>query len=165
MGKYKICVYAVSRNQAAFVRRWMDSMAEADEVWVLDAGSADGTAERLRDLGARVTAEPVPSWRFLTARNRALDQVPLDTDICVYTSLDELLRPGWREKVEEAWAPGTTRLRCRYIPDRQETAVEWKDTIHRRRGCWWAGETLNFDGGEIGPRYAEGVVLEHRPGL
>lgn len=32
-------------------------------------------------------------------------------------------------------------------------------------GLLVGGETLNFDGGEIGPRYAEGVVLEHRPGL
>ena len=44
----KIVVYAIAKNEGFFVDRWMDSMSEADQVVVLDTGSDDGTAERLR---------------------------------------------------------------------------------------------------------------------
>ena len=64
----------------------MASMAEADGVYVLDTGSTDGTAERLRALGAVVVEERVEPWRFDTARNRSLELVPEDADICVCTA-------------------------------------------------------------------------------
>lgn len=170
MGKYKVCVYAICKDEELFVRRWMDSMAEADEICVLDMGSEDGTVERLRALGAKVAVEPVPPWRLDEARNRALNLVPLNTDICVYVNLNERFHPGWRQKVEAAWAPGTTRLYCRYCWDAPSDdltwAVSWVDRVHRRRGCQWTDPVhavLHFDGGEIGPRYAEDVVLKHSP--
>ena len=55
-------------------------------MYVLDTGSTDGTAERLRALGAVVVEERVEPWRFDTARNRSLELVPEDADICVYRS-------------------------------------------------------------------------------
>ena len=72
MGKYKVCVYAICKNEEQFVDRWMDSMGEADQVVVLDTGSEDGTVERLRARGALVTREVIDPWRFDTARNRSL---------------------------------------------------------------------------------------------
>ena len=96
MGKWKVCVYAICKNEAKFVRRWMDSMREADWVVVLDTGSDDGTPEMLRKLGAQVTEEVISPWRFDVARNRSLELVPEEADICVCTDLDEVLRPGWR---------------------------------------------------------------------
>lgn len=44
----KIWVYAISKNERQFCERFMASCAEADGVSVLDTGSEDGTAERLR---------------------------------------------------------------------------------------------------------------------
>lgn len=38
MSKYKICVYAISKNEEKFVSRWVDSMKEADDIYVLDTG-------------------------------------------------------------------------------------------------------------------------------
>ena len=40
----KIAVYAISKNESKFAERWMKSMREADEVYVLDTGSDDDTA-------------------------------------------------------------------------------------------------------------------------
>ena len=71
----KVVVYAICKNEAKFAERWMASMAEADQIVVLDTGSADGTAEKLRALGASVTVETIAPWRFDTARNRSLDLV------------------------------------------------------------------------------------------
>ena len=36
MGRYHVTVYAISKNESAFVDRWMDSMSEADDIVVLD---------------------------------------------------------------------------------------------------------------------------------
>ena len=33
MNKYKIVVYAISKNEEKFVDRWVDSMQEADEIY------------------------------------------------------------------------------------------------------------------------------------
>lgn len=82
-------------------------MSEADEVFVLDTGSTDRTADLLQELGAKVTKDSIIPWRFDTARNRSLDLVPMDTDICVCTDLDEVFHPGWRKLLESAWQPET----------------------------------------------------------
>ena len=94
----KICVYAISKNEEKFARRWYESMKEADEVYVLDTGSTDNTVSILEELGSHVKVEVVTPWRFDVARNKSLELVPEDCDICVCTDLDEVLVPGWREK-------------------------------------------------------------------
>lgn len=43
MRNKKIVVYAISKNEEKFVKRWVDSMKEADEIYVLDTGSTDNT--------------------------------------------------------------------------------------------------------------------------
>ena len=55
----KLVVYAICKNEIKFVDRWMESMSEADQVYVLDTGSTDGTPQRLEELGAKVTAETI----------------------------------------------------------------------------------------------------------
>ena len=110
----KIVVYAICKNEAQFVDRWMDSMSEADQVVVLDTGSTDDTVARLEARGAAVTVETINPWRFDTARNRSLDLVDEDADICVCTDLDEVFHPGWRAALESAWTPGTGQARYRY---------------------------------------------------
>ena len=44
----KVIVYAIAKNEAHFVNRWVDSMQEADEIIVLDTGSTDDTVEKLK---------------------------------------------------------------------------------------------------------------------
>ena len=39
----KICVYAICKNEEKFVPKWVESMKEADEIYVLDTGSTDNT--------------------------------------------------------------------------------------------------------------------------
>ena len=107
----KIVVYAIAKNESSFVDRWMDSMSEADQVVVLDTGSTDDTVARLEARGAVVTVETINPWRFDTARNRSLDLVDEDADICVCTDLDEVFHPGWRAALESAWTPGTGQAR------------------------------------------------------
>jgi len=170
MGKYKVCVYAICKNESKFAARWMESMGEADAVYVLDTGSEDGTPEALRALGAQVTEEVITPWRFDTARNRSLALVPSDADICVCTDLDEVFSPGWRAQLEAAWQPGTQRAQYKYVwsfqPDGREGIVFYSDKIHARQGARWVHpvhEVLRFEGGEPASVLVPGMQLNHHP--
>ena len=168
----KIVVYAIAKNEGFFVDRWMDSMSEADQVVVLDTGSDDGTAERLQARGAQVTVERIVPWRFDQARNRSLELVPEDADVCVCTDLDEVFHPGWRSALEGVWTPETRQASYRYTwsfqPDGSEGVVFWQEKIHARRGFRWVHpvhEVLEWVGeGERGPMVSvQGIQLDHHP--
>lgn len=103
--KYKICVYAIAKNEEAFADRFCDAAAEADYIAVMDTGSEDGTVRKLRERGCIVACGIVVPWRFDAARNRSMELIPEDTDIAVCLDLDEVLLPGWREALEKAWKP------------------------------------------------------------
>ncbi len=172
MARYKVCVYAICRDESQFADRWMDSMSEADRIVVLDTGSTDDTVEKLRARGAEVTVETISPWRFDTARNRSLELVPEDTDICVCTDLDEVLRPGWRNLLEAVWRPDAGQATYRYVwsfnPDGSEGVVFWYEKIHARHGYRWihpVHEVLSWVGpGTPGPTVvAGGVHLDHHP--
>lgn len=167
-----VCVYAICKNEVQFAKRWMMSMSEADQVYVLDTGSDDGTQQLLRSLGAHVTEEVIEPWRFDVARNRSLELVPQDTDICVCTDLDEVFRPGWREALEQAWISGAEQCRYHYVwsvnPDGSEGLTFWPEKIHSRRGWQWihpVHEVLEWVG-KVQPAcvvWADDVWLEHYP--
>lgn len=99
----KIVVYAISKNEEKFVNRWVNSMNEADEIYVLDTGSTDKTVELLKQNNVNVTIKEIKPWRFDNARNESLKLLPKDTDICVCTDLDEVFEKGWRKKLELLW--------------------------------------------------------------
>ncbi|HHY52390.1 MAG TPA: glycosyltransferase [Clostridiales bacterium] len=179
MSKYKICVYAICKNEAKFVDRWMDSMQEADMVVVTDTGSTDDTVEKLRARGAIVYVEEIKPWRFDVARNISLDHVPEDVDICVCTDLDEVLEPGWRQKLERAWEnhkpihPGPIAKTGRYIynwslkPDGSPDVQFYYFKIHQRHGFRWkcpVHEYLAYEGKlPLETVYIDGLVLNHYP--
>mgnify|MGYP005610256505 FL=1 len=100
MKKFKVCVYAISKNEEKFVDRWYESMKEADEIYVLDTGSTDNTFSLLKEKGVHVKKKKISPWRFDVARNESLKLLPDDTDICVCTDLDEVFNKGWRKELE-----------------------------------------------------------------
>lgn len=171
MKTLKICVYAICKNEAQFVTRWMDSMSEADGVYVLDTGSTDETVRLLKSRGAHVKTRAISPWRFDTARNLSLKTVPPDADVCVCTDLDEQFEPGWRQKLEAAWQPGAHRMRYRYtwsfLPDGSEGVVFWIDKIHSRGDFVWTHpvhEVLKFTGeGDCVTVTGVGIQLNHHP--
>ncbi len=141
MKTYRVCVYAISKNEARYAETWARSMSEADEIVVLDTGSEDDTVELLRRNGVKVTEERIVPWRFDDARNRSLALVPDDIDICVCTDLDEEFHPGWRERLEAVWDDDVSLANYRYTwsfnPDGSEGSVFWIEKIHSRKGFQW----------------------------
>lgn len=169
MNKYRICVYAICKNEEQFAEAWVKSMSEADKIVVLDTGSEDKTVSKLKNAGADVYEEKIIPWRFDTARNRSLELVPDDIDICVCVDLDERFEPGWREILEKTWMSDTKRAQYRYTwnfnPDGSEGVVFWIDKIHARHGFHWehpVHEVLAYTGTEpCNTVYAEGIQLNH----
>lgn len=171
--KYKICVYAICKNEEKFVDRWMDAVSEADIVVVTDTGSSDNTVKRLRARGAVVYTEIISPWRFDTARNLAIDHIPEDADICVSNDLDEIFEPGWRQKLEDAWQPFHTRARYLFTWSYNSDGTPGKqfgmEKAHRRHGFRWVHpvhEVLEYTGQDQDISvWVEGMVLNHYPDL
>lgn len=134
--KLKICVYAISKNEAHFVQRFCESAKDADLILIADTGSTDGLPEEARKHGAVVHDICITPWRFDLARNAALALVPRDFDICVSLDIDELLQPGWREEVERLWVVGET-TRLRYMFDWSDGIIFYSEKIHSRHGYHW----------------------------
>ena len=169
MNKYKVCVYAICKNEEKFVKRWVDSMKEADEIYVLDTGSTDNTVKALEELGVHVKTEIINPWRFDEARNKSLEMVPLDTDICVCTDLDEIFTPGWRKKLESIWNQNVDRVRYTYNWSFDEygnpATTFLQNKIHRRDGYSWyhpVHEILKTKPNEV-EIICEEIVLNHYP--
>ena len=165
----KICVYAICKNEEKFIKRWYDSMKEADKIFVLDTGSTDNSYDVLKELGVIVKKEKIKPWRFDVARNVSLDMVDEDADICVCTDLDEVFEKGWRDKLEKIWDKDTTRASYTFnwsLDENNNPIISfYSDKIHSRYGYKWTHpvhEVLKFDSVEKRV-FDEKIVLNHYP--
>ena len=171
MNKYKICVYAISKNEEKFVDRWVNSMKEADEIYVLDTGSNDKTVDKLKELGVNVSQENIEPFRFDEARNKSLKLVPDDVDICVCTDLDEIFEKGWRNKLENLWKKDTTRLAYNYNWKLSEEGIPevnfYIEKIHSRNDYIWTHpvhEVLKYIGKNKENKITtDSITLNHFP--
>ena len=170
MYKYKVCVYAICKNEEAFIDRWYDSVKEADKIFVLDTGSSDNSVSRLKEKDKVIVKEVViDPWRFDRARNMSLDMVDNDMDICICIDFDEVLLEGWREALEISWKDGMDRGAYVYnwsLDDDNRPIVSfYADKIHKRHGYKWihpVHEVLSYDGIE-NKGIINGLVINHYP--
>lgn len=171
MKKYKVCVYAISKNEEKFVERWVSSMSEADSIYVLDTGSTDNTVNLLKENGVIVEEKIIKPWRFDVARNESLKLVDDDADICICCDLDEVFEEGWREKLESIWESDTTRLGYNYnwkLDNEGRPVVNFYiEKIHSRHDYIWTHpvhEVLSYigDGVEV-KKWADAITVNHYP--
>ena len=165
-GKLKICVYAISKNEEAFVERFCQSAADADLILIADTGSADGTADSAKRHGAVVHSIGISPWRFDLARNAALALIPMDVDVCISLDLDERLEPGWREEIERVWKLGET-TRLRYLFDWGAGIRFRYEKIHARKGYFWHHPCHEYPvpDGRVSEVWAEtnALLVSHHP--
>lgn len=140
----KICVYAITKNEEKFVKRFLDSITEANYVVICDTGSTDETLDNIDAWKSEnktidnVTVHRIhiSPWRFDDARNASLSLVPADVDVCICMDLDEVMEPGWRRVIADTWELGkTTRLWYRF--DWSNGLVFRQEKIHARHGYRW----------------------------
>ena len=168
----KICVYTIALNEEQFVERWIESAKDADAIYVLDTGSTDNTVNLLKQMGVNVAVEKITPWRFDVARNKVLDMIPNDFDVCISLDLDEVLMPGWKNAIKKIWKKGiTTRLRYIYnwsLDENNRPLVSFYcDKIHSRQGYKWTHpvhEILEWiSPSPMGRKIAvQGIQLDHK---
>jgi hypothetical protein len=135
-----IAVYTIVRDEEDQLARWAASARDADVLLVADTGSSDATVRRARGLGVEVHEIEVKPFRYDVARNHALDLLPSEIDLCVHLDADEVLLPGWRPELEQAWRRGATRVRCNYEwrwSDREPPLRFAASRVHARHGYRW----------------------------
>lgn len=114
MKKYKVCIYAICKNESKFIKRWYESIKGADYICVLDTGSEDDSLEILKKLNIKVKQKIIKPWRFDVARNESMKLIPKDADICICLDLDEIMLPGWKEELHKIWNDKITRINYKY---------------------------------------------------
>ena len=114
MNNYKVCVYAICKNEEKFIEKWYNSIKEADYICVLDTGSNDNSVKKFKELGIEVKKKIINPWRFDIARNESLKIIPKDTDICICLDLDEVMLPGWKDELLKIWNKNITRIKYLY---------------------------------------------------
>lgn len=166
----KICVYAISKNEEKFVNRFVDSLQDADGIYVLDTGSTDSTVDLLKKRGITLKQEIIDPWRFDVARNLSLEMVPDDTDICICMDLDEVIEEGWREKLEKIWNSNINRLSYNYnwsFDDLGNPKVNFYiSKMHDRHNYKWTHpvhEVLTFTGKNEVTFTTDDITVNHYP--
>ncbi len=95
--KVPVSVLVPIKNEAANLARCLASVAWADEVFVVDSGSTDGSVELAERLGARVV-----QFRFNGTwpkkKNWALENLPFTHEWVFILDADEVLPPGAEEE-------------------------------------------------------------------
>lgn len=161
----KIAIYAIAKDESAHVERFMRAAADADVIVIADTGSSDATVDLARGLGAQVYQISVVPWRFDKARDAALALVPADVDVCISVDLDEVMQPGWRQAVEAAWVPGTTRLRYKF--DFGSGIVYTCEKAHARHNYFWKYPVHEYITPVVGftesIAVTDAVLTAHRP--
>ena len=102
----KVAIYTIAKNEEAHVEKWFNSVLEADYHLICDTGSSDKTVKTAQALGIRTERISVQPWRFDDSRNAALALLPDDVDYCISLDMDEVLVPGWRDLLQDAFDAG-----------------------------------------------------------
>ena len=160
----RIGIYALAKDESKNVPAWEASCRDADVRVVTDTGSSDDTVQMLRDAGVDVVFGDVVPWRWDDAHNLALQHLPRGVDVCIRLDLDEVLEPGWRAIVEEAWTAETTQLRYWYAWSGELKIL--CDRIHARSGYRWGGATheglMCWDGPHLQTVVDKMLIRHHR---
>ena len=139
---WKVCIYAICKDEMKFLDKWLESMSEADYIVVLDTGSTDGSYEYLQKdpRCTKVVQKVIKPWRFDVARNESLTLCPEDTDIFVCTDPDEVFEPGWCKILKRGWSEGVNRGFYAYAWSHDESGgplnVFRYDKIHSHGYHW-----------------------------
>lgn len=169
MNKYKVAVYAIAKNESKFVDRWYNSVKEADEIYVLDTGSTDDTFEKLQNHNIHVIKKEITPWRFDVARNISLNMIPNNIDICVCLDLDEIIKSGWRKKLERIWQEDATRLRYIYnwsLDNFDNPIISfYGEKIHSRKNFKWVNAVHEILKCDVNEKFitTNDIVINHYP--
>jgi glycosyltransferase involved in cell wall biosynthesis len=103
----KITVCVITKNEAHNIERCLASVQWADELVVVDSGSADKTVELAEKLGAKVISADWPGWA--KQKNRAIDAasndwiISLDADEWLPEHSEEIIRKAVVDEAHDSY--------------------------------------------------------------
>jgi glycosyltransferase involved in cell wall biosynthesis len=100
-----ISVLILTLNEEANIAQCLDSVAWADDVFVLDSGSEDRTVEIAEERGARVLHRPFDN--FANQRNYGLREGNLAHDWVLHLDADERVPPALRDELRRKTRTGS----------------------------------------------------------
>lgn len=139
----KISATIITFNEAANIRAACESVAWADEIIVVDSGSADQTCEFATDCGAKVIKRDWPG--FAAQKQFAVDQAThdwifsLDADERVSTELQkeiEALKQGANERLDGYLIPRRSFYQGRWIKG-GGWYPDWQLRLFRKSAGYW----------------------------
>lgn len=104
-GRARVSVIVPVKDEAENLRRCLPALAWADEVFVVDSGSTDGTAEVAAAHGATV----VPfrfNGTYPKKKNWALDNLPFRNEWVLIVDADEVVPPALAAEIARRTAGG-----------------------------------------------------------
>jgi glycosyltransferase involved in cell wall biosynthesis len=123
-----LSVIIIARDAEPMIRRCLESVAWADEIVVVENGSADRTADIARELGAKV--HQTADWPgYGQQKNRALGLATGDWLLSL--DADEWVTPGLRDEIRSAIAGGGETVAFR-IPRKSSFCGRFM-----RHSGWW----------------------------
>lgn len=114
-------------NAAVTLPETLSALDGADEVVVVDGGSADGTAELARRLGMRLVTAPRGRGRQLGAGAEAVRG-----DWLLFVHADTRLDPDWKSAVDAFVADPVNRTKAatfRFALDDNSAQAQWLEKI------------------------------------
>lgn len=116
----KISVSIITKNEMANLTRTLDSVKWADELVIVDSGSADGTLQIARDHGAKVFAE---EWNgFARQKNFAISKCTSDWVLSL--DADEEVSSELAEEIQ-AMLAADAPTRAYSVPRRNHFLGRW----------------------------------------
>jgi len=130
-----LSVIIITKDEEAAIRRCLESVSWADEIVVVDSGSADRTVEICRQFGAKV--QVTVDWLgFGVQKNRALDAASGEWVLSV--DADEWLSPALQTEIRGVVvAPGD------YAAYRMPRLSSYCGRFMRHSG-WWPDPVLRL---------------------
>lgn len=108
-----VLTYRAKRfKRELLLRETLGSLIDADELYLLDNGSDDGSDELVREMGGGVADAPDGNHTAGRGMNLLLAALSAtDADVIVFSNDDMRWHPGWRAKLEAFWAEAPANVK------------------------------------------------------
>lgn len=135
-----IAAYCICKNEATRIDSLIDTLAEFDEIVVVDTGSTDRSVQLLRNRGITVYEHTFDPFDFSAARLTALSYVSQDIDWCLWIDFNETLPEFSKRAFVDGIDPNATEVILKRYDSSDGKVVEGSQSFprfHRRHGYSW----------------------------